>query len=304
MSVQTGILFNVQRFSLHDGPGIRTTVFFKGCNMRCAWCHNPESFQMKPQLSLNHSLCTLCRQCIQPCANHVHHIANGVHSLSTSMCTTCNACIKNCPNDALSIIGQEWTVADVVTECLKDKIYYKEDGGVTLSGGEATLQYDFVLELVKELKNHNIHICLETNGAIAKEKLITLSEYIDLFLFDFKLYDDALHQKYIGLSNKMVYESLATLNELHKDVILRCPIIPNVNDCKEHFNQINELKQKYTNIIDVEIMAYHDLGKSKWDSIGLDYTLKDTPVPDENMKNIWKSYIINKCFYDRKVINL
>ncbi|WMJ22571.1 glycyl-radical enzyme activating protein [Paludicola sp. MB14-C6] len=291
MSNPMGILFNIQRFSLHDGPGIRTTVFFKGCNMRCAWCHNPESFQIKPQLSINHSLCTLCGKCLTACKNHAHTIQNQYHSFSQSACTSCFQCIESCPNDALSVIGQEWTVEDVVAECLKDEIYYKQDGGVTFSGGEASLQYDFLLELAKKLKENHIHTCLETNGAIAKEKLVTLSKYIDLFLFDFKLYDDDLHKKYIGVSNKMVYESLAILNELQKNVILRCPIIPQINDCPEHFEEINRLKHNYNNIIDVEIMAYHNLGQSKWNGIGLDYTLKDTPVPDSSLKKKWELLI-------------
>lgn len=291
MSNLTGILFNIQRFSLHDGPGIRTTVFFKGCNMRCSWCHNPESFQMQPQLSVNHSLCTLCGSCVAVCPNQAHTIKENRHIFDAKKCTGCKACVTECPADALKIIGEEWTVDQVVAECLKDKIYYQNNGGVTLSGGEATLQFDFLLELVKALKHRKLHICLETNGNICKEKLTILSEYIDLFLFDFKLYDDALHAQYIGTSNTIVYESLAILNELKKDVILRCPIIPNVNDSSEHFEEIKKIKQTYNNIIDVELMPYHDIGKSKWESIGLEYTLKDTPVPDEKTKKLWETYI-------------
>jgi len=277
---QKATLFNIQRFSLHDGPGIRTTVFFKGCNFKCD--------------SVDHNKCTLCRKCAEVCEKNVHKFNNNSHTINESECTHCLSCVGTCPTGAISVIGKEWTVDEVVSECIKDKIYYQKDnGGVTFSGGEATLQYDFLLELAKSLKEVGIHTCLETNGALSSEKLSKLSKYIDLFLFDFKHYDDDSHKKYIGASNKIVYESLELLGKLNKDVILRCPIIPNINDCDEHFDMINSLKKKYKNISKVELMPYHSIGTTKWNNLSLDYSLNKTIVPDEAMIEKWKSKIKN-----------
>lgn len=285
-------LFNIQRFSLHDGPGIRTTVFFKGCNMRCAWCHNPESFTTSKQLSYDKNKCIGCRACEKICPVKAHIFSNNAHTIDTNICTSCMACVDSCPVNALTVIGEDWEIDDIVDECLKDiKYYSKGNGGVTFSGGEASLHFNVLLELSKRLKEHGIHTCIETNGAMAKEKLVALSETIDLFLFDFKLYDDELHQKYVGLSNKIVYDSLATLHRLNQPIILRCPIIPNINDNAKHFDTIRQLRQMYNNIIDVEIMTYHNIGASKWEHLNIDYSLLDTPVPSNVEKLEWEKQV-------------
>lgn len=291
---QKATLFNIQRFSLNDGSGIRTTVFFKGCNFKCAWCHNPESFSSVPQISVDHNKCTNCRKCETACENKVHIFNNNSHTINEEACTHCLSCVDICPSKAISVIGKEWTIEETVSECMKDKMYYQKDnGGVTFSGGEATLQYDFLLELAKSLKELGIHTCLETNGALSSKKLTELSKYIDVFLFDFKHYDDNLHKKYIGSSNKIVFESLQLLGKLNKNVVLRCPIIPNINDCDQHFDMINSLKQKYKNISKVELMPYHSIGTSKWNNLSMDYSLEKTVVPDEAMIEKWKSKIKN-----------
>lgn len=252
-----GVIFNIQRFSLHDGPGIRTTVFFKGCNLRCAWCHNPESFIKEPQVSIDRKK------------------ENGAD-----------------PDGAKTTIGKQYTPREVMDVVVKDRAYYeRSDGGVTFSGGEPTYQYKFLLELVKLAKQEKMHVCLETNGMVAEKQLIEISQYIDLFLFDFKHYDDAMHEKYIGASNQPILKNLELLNRLEKPLILRCPIIPGVNDVPEHFEAIKALRNKCSNIQNVELMPYHDIGVSKWENIGYDYTLKETKPPRKEQVEEWNKLI-------------
>jgi len=293
-SFATGIVFNIQRFSLHDGPGIRTTVFLKGCNLRCAWCHNPESMKKDPQISVNFNRCTSCGRCAAVCPEGVHRIeADGTHCLFPEKCRLCRACIEACPADAISVIGREYRPQEVIEVVLKDRIYYdRSGGGVTFSGGEPTYQHEFLLELLKLSKAEGLHTCIETNGMAQKEHLAEISPYVDLFLFDFKHYDDEMHKKYTGASNKAMLENLAFLNELSKELLLRCPIIPGINDTLAHFEAIKTLRRKYEHIRDVELMPYHTIGSGKWKNIGLFYSLADLKAPSKEQIEIWKKEII------------
>lgn len=290
----SGTIFNIQRFSLHDGPGIRTTVFLKGCNLSCAWCHNPESFSPEPQLSVDTVRCTSCGTCGQVCKTGAHHIdaKTGVHTFDPKKCTLCGACEKVCPAAAITRIGQTVTVDKVMETVLRDRVYYgRSGGGVTFSGGEATMQFDFLKELLRACRAEGIHTCIETNGILSAERLSALCELVDLFLVDFKLYDSALHLKYTGAPNELVLKSLALLSERKKDVILRCPIIPGVNDTEEHFAAIRALQEQYGNVLDAEIMPYHDIGAVKWKNIGKSYLMRDVKVPSKEQTARWREKI-------------
>ena len=276
-----GTVFNIQRFSLHDGPGIRTTVFFKGCNLRCMWCHNPESFKAESQLSFNRQNCTGCGGCVNACPQAI------APTNTAPACTLCGACAEACLNDAISIIGKAYTPGEVIDIVMKDKIYYRDSGGVTFSGGEATVQYEFLLELLKKSKENELHTCLETNGVVSREKLQGLCGYVDLFLLDFKHSDEQLHRKFTGASNRPVLESLRLLDELKQDIVLRCPIIPGINDTDAHFAFIKGLKETYPAIQNVELMPYHEYGVSKWENIGLEYGLKHVAAPSKELINEW-----------------
>ncbi len=295
MAQVTGTLFNIQRFSLHDGPGIRTTVFMKGCNLSCAWCHNPESFSPDPQLSVNTVTCTSCGACEKTCPNGAHRInpETGEHTFDESKCTLCGACQKACPAAAITVIGTTYTVEEVMKTVLRDKMYYgKSGGGVTFSGGEATMQFDFLLEMLKACKAEGLHTCVETNGMLNEARLTALCEYVDLFLFDYKLYDSALHEKYTGAPNEPILRSLDLLAKLNKPVIVRCPIIPGVNDTDEHFAAIRAVREKYPNIEDAEIMPYHDIGAVKWKNIGKSYLMRDVKVPTKDQTAEWRKAIL------------
>lgn len=290
----SGIVFHLQRFSLHDGPGIRTTVFLKGCNLRCAWCHNPESFIAAPQISVNFNKCTSCQSCVAVCEKQIHQVdAEKKHILiHAESCIRCKKCIAACPQMAVELIGEPYTANQILTEVEKDRRYYdKTGGGVTFSGGEAAFQYDFLLECLALHKEAGIHNCLETNGILPEARLREISRYADMFLLDFKHSDDKLHQQYTGASNRQVYESLAILDELQKPVLLRCPIIPGVNDTQAHFRAICELKNRHANIAEAELMPYHNIGAGKWDGLGMTYTMGEVSVPSGETVKLWKEAI-------------
>jgi pyruvate formate lyase activating enzyme len=267
-----GIIFDIQRFSLHDGPGIRTTVFFKGCNLRCVWCHNPESLLSKEQLSYTKSFCTLCGECTRVCLHNVHKIEGNVHTIDFDSCIACGKCPSVCVKRALRIIGYEASAQEIMQVVLKDKKYYDTSGGgLTTSGGEPTFQFKFLLELLSLAKQNKIHTCVETNGIFPEYKLNELLPFVDLFLVDYKHSNPLEHKKYTGGELKNVMETLSLLDAYNKPVLLRCPIIHGINDNEAHFETIRNIKQSYKNIIDFELMSYHEAGNDKWEQIGLQY---------------------------------
>ncbi len=287
----TGIVFDIQKFCVHDGPGIRTTVFLKGCMMNCLWCHNPESLDQKIQLSFDSESCLSCKACLV-CPNNVHVFEGQQHKVNFKDCKACGKCVEACQPKALKLIGKEMTVEEIMSEVLKDKKYYdSSSGGVTFSGGEATMQFDFLLELLKASKDSGISTAIETNGVVPKEKLEKLVDFVDIFLFDYKATNETQHKNFTRVDKSKVMESLELLDSKNAKIILRCPIIPGYNDNDEHFQAIRELKSKYTSISSVEIMAYHDIGRHKWEQVGLDYILKDLKSATKEDKEVWEQLI-------------
>lgn len=286
---QNGMIFDIQRFCVYDGPGIRTTVFLKGCNMRCKWCHNPESFRTEPELMVHAGKCTGCRGC-EICPNGVHQFTEtGEHRVLRENCMACGACVKACPRGALEISGRLAGVDEIMEVIHKDEKYYRSSGGgVTFSGGEASVQPYFLLALIRECKKYGYHVALETNGLIRESLLQELTELVDLFLFDYKLTDDQAHKQWTGVSNRSILDNLRKINEGGGQVSLRCPVIPTVNDDAEHFERIRQLKDNYPCIVDVEIMAYHDVGKAKWEAMGLTYSLGEIKTVPPEVKKQWE----------------
>lgn len=259
----TGKIFNVQRFSIHDGPGIRTTVFLKGCPLKCIWCHNPESHRVKSEIMLEKDKCVNCGACVMACKEGVHKIENGVHILDNKKCAGCKTCTEICPGAALELCGYEESAEKIMETVLRDKAFYRKDGGLTVSGGEPLMQPEFTLELFKLAKENNLHTCIETSGFGKWESLYEISKYVDIFLFDYKISDPLLHEKCTGVTNNQILENLKKLDETGAQIILRCPIIPDINDNESHFESILSIANSLNNLLEINLEPYHPLGISK-----------------------------------------
>lgn len=283
-----GIIFDIQRCCYHDGPGIRTTVFFKGCQLRCTWCHNPESFRMQSQLQYIAHACRGCGRCAAVCPQHVHTFENDRHTVNFAACTACGRCTASCPARALKILGYETDAAQIMETVLRDRCFYGSEGGLTVSGGEPTLQPDFLLELLTLAKQEHIHTCLETNGYIAADLLEKLLPLTDLFLLDYKLTDPEKLECYTLARGPLWDHTLSRLQETSKPTVLRLPIIPGVNDLPEHLSRAADLAKDHSCIQKTEIMPYHSIGAAKWEQIGLSYALAGLKEPDPAMKKRWE----------------
>lgn len=265
-----GYIFDIQRFCVHDGPGIRTVVFLKGCPLRCKWCHNPEGLESYPQILYNFEKCISCGLCASVCKNSCHVISDGIHIYDISKCTSCMECSKNvCPAEALKAAGYERSTESIIKDVLADRNFFDESGGgMTLSGGEPFFQPEFALDLLRAAKKEGINTAVETSGATSSKVIEEAAKYVDLFLFDYKITGEDAHKKYTGVSQVPISENLAKLNALSANIILRCPVIPGINTNTEHYEAIGELTKRFKNIKKVNIMPYHAIGVSKYEKIG------------------------------------
>lgn len=271
MTDVTAMIFNIQRFSVDDGPGIRTTVFFKGCPLSCVWCHNPESHRREPELMYNAQKCISCGACSTVCGHGGHTFdAERTHMLDRTDCIACGACAGICPTKAVEMAGREETVENILKEVLADKIFYEQSGGgMTVSGGEPLYQPGAVTALCRAAKEAGLHVAMETCGFASESVVRGVAPWVDLFLFDYKAPAD-VHETLTGIPLQPILNSLDLLSALGKDVILRCPIIPGCNDFEEHFADIVALAKQYDNIKEVHLEPYHPLGISKLEQLGRD----------------------------------
>ena len=268
-------IFDIQRNSFVDGPGIRTTVFFKGCNLRCEWCHNPESQSAKPQMMFYKNKCTGCGKCKEKCPN------------SLEKCDFCGKCALFCPRDAREICGKEYTVDEVMREILRDKAFYENSGGgVTFSGGECMLQIDFLEEILKECKNNGIHTAIDTAGHVPFEYFERIIPETDLFLYDFKCFDSEKHKRYTGVSNELILSNLKKLLNTDKKIWVRIPIIPTVNDTEEEMRNIKSFLLSCRTPEKIELLPYHAMGGHKYAALGKE--AQTFPVPTENKMTLLK----------------
>ena len=282
------IIFDIQRASLHDGPGIRTTIFFKGCPLDCLWCHNPEATASNRQLFFHFDKCMQCGDCVNVCEADVHHLTDGKHTIDFEKCTICGKCVEACNSAALKIIGKEMSIDEVLREIMADIDFYKNSGGgMTLSGGEPLLQHTFSMELLKRCREKGVHTCVETSGFISTVQFKEILPWVDIFLFDYKVTSSKEHKKYTGVPNERILENLDVAYKYGIPIILRCIVVPGINDTDLHFKGICALDAKYPDLIGIEILPYHTMGNNKRTSIGVEETLTDLETVTAEVDGKW-----------------
>lgn len=264
------MIYNIQRYCIHDGRGIRTTVFMKGCQIKCPWCANPESQDIRPQLGYLSHKCRECGRCEAVCPQH----AIREHQINYDLCDCCGICVYHCPYEALQIYGQEMSVEQLVAEIKKDRAFYeRSEGGVTFSGGEATIQPEYLLEAMKELHQEGIHIALESNGLFSAGLRQALLPLVDQFLIDLKHMDDETHRSVLGVSNQPVIENLIGLSG--QDLTIRLPVIPGFNDTEKNLRDTAIFARQLG--VPLQLLGFHNMGASKYHALNRAYDYESVP---------------------------
>lgn len=270
-----GIITKIQRFSLHDGPGIRTTIFLKGCPLACVWCQNPETITSYPEVLFLDNRCLDCQKCLTACPSGCFNFNEQIEFESKN-CNRCGLCIDFCPVHALVWSSQGLSLKDISSEIAKDKLYYDiSGGGVTFSGGEPLAQAEFCYSLAREAKSRGMHVAVDTSGCVPKAALARLVPFIDLFLFDIKFMDTKMHQKYTGQANDVILSNFKFLCAAKKSIIVRVPMVSGITDTRENLSQINSFVKQVDPAIKIELIPFNFLMSGKYDMLGKSIYIKD-----------------------------
>lgn len=296
---KTGVVFDIQSFSTHDGPGIRTIVFLKGCQLRCHWCANPEGQNVFPEVFYHAMNCVGCFECIQKCPLDAITRAEdeqknkGFIRIDRSKCRHCPQldCVQACFNDALKITGKIMRVDEVMKPVMRDKPYFRDNGGITLSGGDPFFQHDFAMEILKACKENYIHTAIETEAFAAYEKIEATFPYVDLYLCDLKIMDPAKHQQFTGVSNKRILENIKKMAAaVPSKVLIRVPVIPGCTDDVENIRAIAAFTRE-NNLTRIHLLPYHKLGQPKFEQLGREYPMPDVQPPDKGQMEALKQVV-------------
>jgi pyruvate formate lyase activating enzyme len=293
-----GWIWDIKKYALHDGPGIRTTVFFKGCGLRCIWCCNPESHDFGPQVVWSKEKCLGCGLCVETCPNHAVSLDElGDRYVDRSRCKVCGFCAERCPGEAATVAGRLVAVDEVLEEVGKDAVFFsRSGGGLTLSGGEPLAQPDFAYELLRRYKTVELglHTTVDTCGYVKWSTLSRILPYTDLFLYDVKHMDPEKHHQFTGVCNRLILDNLARLADSGKAVVLRIPLIPERNDSEENLRRTAELARSLPNIEQIDLLPYHRLGEPKYTKLAVRYPLHAAKAQSkeriETLKTILEDY--------------
>ncbi|MGB4984839.1 MAG: trans-4-hydroxy-L-proline dehydratase activase [Erysipelotrichaceae bacterium] len=297
-------VINIQKYSIHDGDGIRTTVFFKGCALKCWWCHNPESQRYKPELLVNKERCTGCQSCLKMCDKGAISFADNVSVIDYSKCNACGDCIDFCLSNVREVAGQQYEIKDLIKILDKDRQFYEQSGGgVTLSGGEVMSQdIEYLEALCKRIKDRGYNLCIDSCGFAKTDNYLRIAPYVDTFLYDIKVIDDEVHQKYMGQSNELILNNLIAINKVQANINIRIPLVNEVNCSEKAIGDIiNFLKDNKINVRNVNLLPYHSTGSSKYMRLNRPYLAENLSRPsDERMNEIMQEFI-NNGFTDVKI---
>jgi len=280
MEETKGLIFDIQRFSLHDGPGIRTTVFLKGCPLACLWCHNPESRSSAPEIAFYKAKCIGCGRCADACRHDA--LLPSDDRIDRSKCRVCGKCAGVCPSEALRMVGRVATVSEILDTAMRDAAFYERSGGgVTLSGGEPLQQYEFSLALLKACRERGLHTVVDTCGLGPWEQVAGLASLADLFLYDIKVVDSAKHERLCKADNSIILDNARRLAAEGMEIIFRTPIMPGLNDAPDDLRLLGEFILSLPGEQKLELLPYHRIGRGKYEALGMRYPLDDASAPDD-----------------------